>query len=247
MKRIHRKLFAFVLAASFIPGATVAQTEKAEKPKAYLVSNAHLDTQWNWDIQTTIREYVWNTINQNLFLLKKYPNYIFNFEGGVKYSWMKEYYPKQYEELKQYIKNGRWHITGSSWDANDVLVPSSESLIRNIMLGQTYYRNEFGTEGTDIFLPDCFGFGWTLPTVASHCGLIGFSSQKLGWRTNPFFADNKKIPYTFGKWVGVDGSTIMMAHGFDYNKKWELNEDLSNSKLLADRAKEHPLNEVFHY
>ena len=33
MKRIHRKLFAFVLAASFIPGATVAQTEKAEKPK----------------------------------------------------------------------------------------------------------------------------------------------------------------------------------------------------------------------
>ena len=176
MKRINRKLFAFVLAASLIPGATIAQTEKSEKPKAYVVSNAHLDTQWNWDIQTTIREYVWNTINQNLFLLKKYPNYIFNFEGGVKYSWMKEYYPKQYEELKQYIKDGRWHITGSSWDANDVLVPSSESLIRNIMLGQTYYRNEFGTEGTDIFLPDCFGFGWTLPTIASHCGpnCIGF-------------------------------------------------------------------------
>ena len=247
MKRIHRKLFAFVLAASFIPGASIAQTENAEKPKAYLVSNAHLDTQWNWDIQTTIREYVWNTIHQNLFLLKKYPNYIFNYEGGVKYSWMKEYYPQQYEELKKFIKEGRWHITGSSWDANDVLVPSAESLIRNIMLGQVYYRNEFGTEGTDIFLPDCFGFGWTLPTVASHCGLIGFSSQKLGWRTNPFFADNKKVPYTFGKWVGVDGSTIMMAHGFDYNKKWELNEDLSNSQLLADRAKEHPLNQVFHY
>ena len=68
MKRINRKLFAFVLAASLIPGATIAQTEKSEKPKAYMVSNAHLDTQWNWDIQTTIREYVWNTINQNLFL-----------------------------------------------------------------------------------------------------------------------------------------------------------------------------------
>ena len=144
MKRIHRKLFAFVLAASFIPGASIAQTENAEKPKAYLVSNAHLDTQWNWDIQTTIREYVWNTIHQNLFLLKKYPNYIFNYEGGVKYSWMKEYYPQQYEELKKFIQEGRWHITGSSWDANDVLVPSAESLIRNIMLGQVYYRNEFG-------------------------------------------------------------------------------------------------------
>ena len=47
-----------------------------------MVSDAHLDTQWNWDIQTTIKDYVWNTISQNLFLLKQYPEYIFNFEGA---------------------------------------------------------------------------------------------------------------------------------------------------------------------
>lgn len=69
-----------------------------------MVADAHLDTQWNWDIQTTIKEYVWNTISQNLFLLKQYPDYIFNFEGGVKYAWMKEYYPAQYEEMKKYIR-----------------------------------------------------------------------------------------------------------------------------------------------
>lgn len=92
---------------------------------------------------------------------------------------MKEYYPEQYEEMKKFIEEGRWHIAGSSWEASDVLVPSVEASIRNIMLGQTYYRQEFGKEGTDIFLPDCFGFGWTLPTIAAHCGLIGFSSQKL--------------------------------------------------------------------
>lgn len=68
-----------------------------------MVSDAHLDTQWNWDIQTTIKDYVWNTISQNLFLLKQYPEYIFNFEGAVKYAWMKEYYPAQYEEMKKFI------------------------------------------------------------------------------------------------------------------------------------------------
>ena len=78
--------------------------------KAYMVADAHLDTQWNWDVQTTIRDHIRNTLNQNLFLFKKYPNYIFNFEGGVKYAWMKEYYPLQYEEMKRYIANGRWHI-----------------------------------------------------------------------------------------------------------------------------------------
>ena len=167
------------------------QSNSTSQPKAYMVADAHLDTQWNWDVQTTINKYVWNTLNQNLFLLKHYPDYIFNFEGGVKYSWMKEYYPAQYEELKKYIKEGRWHIAGSSWEASDVLVPSVESSIRNILLGQTFYRQEFGKEGTDIFLPDCFGFGWTLPSIASHCGLIGFSSQKLDWREHPFYGDSK--------------------------------------------------------
>jgi alpha-mannosidase len=226
-------------------GSVMGQNE-ASKPKVYLVADAHLDTQWNWDIQTTISEYVWNTIYQNLFLLKKYPHYVFNFEGGVKYSWMKEYYPQEYEEMKKYITEGRWHISGASWDAGDVNVPSIESGIRNILLGQEYFRKEFGVESTDIFLPDCFGFGWTLPTIASHCGLIGFSSQKLGWRHNAFH-DGKKYPFTVGLWKGVDGSSIMMAHGFSYGQRWNLQEDLSNSRRLQGLMRESPLNVLYHY
>lgn len=141
-----------MVSALLMGGGTYAQNgAQAQKPKAYMVSDAHLDTQWNWDIQTTIKDYVWNTISQNLFLLKQYPEYIFNFEGAVKYAWMKEYYPAQYEEMKKFIESGRWHISGASWDATDTLVPSIESAIRNIMLGQNYYRKEFGVESTDIF------------------------------------------------------------------------------------------------
>lgn len=226
--------------------ASFAQTDKQDKKaKAYMVADAHLDTQWNWDIQTTINEYVWNTLSQNLFLLKRYPDYVFNFEGGVKYAWMKEYYPAQYEEMKQYIKNGRWHISGSSWDATDVLVPSTESFIRNVMLGQEYYRKEFGVESTDIFLPDCFGFGWTLPTIASHCGLIGFSSQKLDWRNHPFYGESKH-PFMIGMWQGVDGSSIMLAHGYDYGRRWR-DEDLSHSKHLLDISQRNPFNIAYRY
>ena len=226
-------------------GVLAAETPGQDQPTVYLVSDAHLDTQWNWDIQTTIKEYVWNTINQNLKLLEKYPNYVFNFEGGVKYAWMKEYYPREYELMKEYIKNGRWHICGASWDATDAIVPSIESAIRNVMLGQEYYRNEFGVESTDIFLPDCFGFGWTLPTVASHCGLIGFSSQKLGWRQNPFYGD-MKYPFNVGVWKGVDGSEIMMTHGYSYGHRWK-NEDLTENEMLKERTGENGLNVLFHY
>ena len=179
IKRILAKricLIAGTVLSVVIGGQLSAQTMIAKKAKVYAVADAHLDTQWNWDIQTTIKEYIWNTLNQNLFLLNRYPNYIFNFEGGVKYAWMKEYYPREYELMKAFVKAGRWHVSGASWDATDTLVPSTESFIRNIMLGQEFYRKELGIESSDIFLPDCFGFGWTLPTVASHCGLIGFSS-----------------------------------------------------------------------
>ena len=148
-----KKQIAVLVSALLMGGGTYAQNgAQAQKPKAYMVSDAHLDTQWNWDIQTTIKDYVWNTISQNLFLLKQYPE------------WMKEYYPAQYEEMKKFIESGRWHISGASWDATDTLVPSIESAIRNIMLGQDYYRKEFGVESTDIFLPDCFGLaGHFLP------------------------------------------------------------------------------------
>ncbi len=228
-------------------GMTLAiMPASAQQKKAYLVSDAHLDTQWNWDVQATIRSHIWNTMVQNFRLFEQYPDYIFNFEGAVKYAWMKEYYPLQYEQLKKYVAQGRWHIAGSSWDANEVILCSPESWIRNIALGQTYYRQEFNTEATDVFLPDCFGFPYTMPTLMAHCGLIGFSSQKLMWRTKPFYEGNKKYPFSVGLWQGVDGSKVMMVHGFDYGHKWR-DTDISKDEQLIREIGESPLNIAYRY
>ena len=219
---------------------------RAQERKAYMVANAHLDTQWNWDVQSTIRHHIKNTLTQNFLLFRQYPDYVFNFEGGVKYAWMKEYYPELYAELKQWVGRGRWHITGSSWDANETMVCSPEAWIRNILLGQTFYRQEFGKEGTDVFLPDCFGFPYTLPTLASHCGLIGFSSQKLAWRARPFYPGNKRYPFSLGLWKGVDGSQIMMVHGFGYSDRYE-DHDLSHNRRLWQETGESPLGIAYRY
>lgn len=217
-----------------------------ERSKAYLVSNAHFDSQWNWDVRRSITDYIPKTIDRNLFLLERYPDYIFNFEGGVKYAWMKEYFPEKYNLVKEYIRQGRWHVTGSTWDAADTNIPSPESFTRNILYGQHFFRKEFGVESTDIFLPDCFGFGWTLPTIAAHSGLVGFSTQKLMWRHRPFHG-NSKIPFEIGLWQGVDGSRIMLvADAHNYTTRWRY-EDLSESRYLKGIASGNPLNTVYHY
>ena len=224
----------------------LTSSSNAQERKAYMVANAHLDTQWNWDVQATIRHHIKNTLTQNFLLFRQYPDYVFNFEGAVKYAWMKEYYPSLYTELKQWIARDRWHIAGSSWDANETMVCSPEAFIRNILLGQTFYRQEFGREATDIFLPDCFGFPYTLPTLASHCGLIGFSSQKLAWRARPFYADGKRYPFSLGLWKGVDGSRIMMVHGFGYSDRYN-DHDLSHNQRLWLETGESPLGIAYRY
>lgn len=181
----------------------------AEKPVVYLVGNAHFDTQWRWDAKTSIRCFLRNTLMQNFKLFEEYPDYILNFEGADKYNWAKEYYPFLYTKLKGYVASGQWHLSGSCWDANDTNIPNPESAFRNIFYAEKFFENEFGRISTDIMLPDCFGFSYTLPTIASHCGLIGFSTQKLSWRNHPYYEDGSKLPFEFGRWIGIDGSSIL--------------------------------------
>lgn len=246
--------------------AFVLQAQE-KKYKAYLVSTAHFDNQWNWDIRESIDDYLPRTMVQNFWLFERFPNYVFNFESAQKYAWMKEYYPQEYEKVKQYIKADKWKIVGSTWEANDPNIPSSESFFRNILLGQEFYKNEFGKKSNDIYLPDCFGFGYTLPTIAVHCGLKGFSTQKLQWRKNVFYGklpktdsdnpfqkrtrvniENKyKIPFPIGLWEGLDGSRLMAvldAGGYGTSYYYD---DISKNQRIIDRAKQDPNKTAYSY
>ncbi|MBZ5589340.1 MAG: chitobiase/beta-hexosaminidase C-terminal domain-containing protein [Acidobacteriia bacterium] len=191
-----------VLAADVAAGADVPPLP-ATPPDVYVVATSHLDTQWRWTVQDTIDDFLPDTLRGNFALIEKYPGYAFSFEGAFRYMLAKEYYPKEYEQLKAYVKAGRWKVAGSWVDAVDTHVPSPESLIRQTLYGNGFFRREFGVTSRDVFLPDCFGFGFALPSVAAHAGLVAFSTQKLTWGTSI------KIPFDVGLWEGVDGSTLI--------------------------------------
>ena len=219
-----------LLLLSVVLLAAASADAQDKKGEVYMAANAHLDTQWLWTVQQTIGEYLPNTLYQNFHLMEAYPGYKFSFEGAVKYQWMKEYYPEAYEKVKAYVAAGRWYPSGG-WDANDWNVPSVESNIRNLLLGETFYKQEFGVKSIDIMLPDCFGFGYTLPAVAAHCGLYAFHTQKLQWRYKPFYEGGRKWPFEFGQWQGVDGSRILaVMNGGKYSSNFR--EDLTDDDEL---------------
>ena len=135
--------------------------------------------------------------------------------------------------MKEYIKNGRWNVCGSAFENGDTNIPSPEALFRNILFGNSYFDEKFGKRSVDIYLPDCFGFGWALPTIERHANLIGFTTQKLAW------GGAYGIPFDIGKWQGVDGSEVYASinpHDYYYTLKklrdWDfiLNKFKENEK-----------------
>ena len=192
----------------------------AKQPTLYAVGYAHLDTQWRWEYPQVIQEYLPKTMRNNFALFEKYPNYIFNFTGAYRYHLMKDYYPSDFERLKQYVAAGRWFPAGSSMDEGDVNSPNAESIIRQILYGNNWFRKEFGIASEEYMLPDCFGFPASLPSILAHAGIKGFSTQKLSssWQPAPHVGgpDSPEktpvgIPFNVGLWEGPDGRTVIAA------------------------------------
>ncbi len=214
-----------------------------EKKKIYTVATAHLDTIWSWDFETTVSKYIYNTLVDNFALFKKYPHYTFNFEGSYRYELMEEYYPELFNEMKGYIESGRWNVCGSSFENGDMNVPSPEALFRNILFGNSYFDKKFGKRSVDIYLPDCFGFGWALPSVAAHAHLMGFTTQKLAW------GSAYGVPFDIGVWKGVDGAEIYASvnpHDYYFTLKKLRDWDFVQKKLKENEKYGLDMTYIFH-
>jgi alpha-mannosidase len=237
MKPLKRFLIAILLQFFFLSGVT-AQTgiEVLNLPKVdlskdtvlYTIGYSHLDTEWRWDYQTTISKYVKSTLEDNFKLFEKYPHYVFNLSGANRYRMMKEYYPKEYQKLKEYVAANRWFPCGSSMEENDALVPSPESIIRQVLYGNDYFRKEFGKASSEYMLPDCFGFPASLPTILAHCGIKGFSTQKLSWGLAV------PLPFNIGSWIGPDSSSVTSVFN-PGSYGTEVKENLSQSPKWSKR------------
>ena len=221
---VKKKIYAFIFILSvFLVVSPEALTQNPVKNKVqYIVIGAHLDTEYEWTLKETINEYIPATLDGNFSLFEKYPGYIFNFEGAFRYNIIKELYPAKYEKLKYYVQKGNWSVNGAMWEAIDANLPSSESIIRQILYGNQFFEKEFGQRSIDVYLPDSPGYNAAFPSLLAHCGIKGFSTQKTyaSWLPQPVSAIPK--PFDIGVWEGVDGRSIVAClDPGDYTYGWK--------------------------
>jgi alpha-mannosidase len=220
LENAMRQSSTILLVCFLFLGSANAQTtqtpDQRKGPTLYTVGYAHLDTEWRWEYPQVINEYLPKTMKDNFTLFDKYPHYIFNFSGANRYRLMKEYHPADFAKLTQYVRLGRWFPAGSSMEEGDVNTPSAETIIRQILYGNNWFRKEFGKASAEYMLPDCFGFPASLPTILAHSGVKGFSTQKLvwgssapggGWESRENTPEG--TPFNVGVWIGPDGESVL--------------------------------------
>lgn len=167
-----------------------------------IIGHSHIDTAWLWPIAETWRKCA-RTFSSVLNLMEQYPEFKFVQSTPYQTSVIRERYPELYDRIKEKVKEGRWEPNGAMWVEPDCNVPSGESFVRQLLVGQNATREMFGYTSDTLWLPDVFGYSAALPQILKGCGVDYFCTTKLDWN------DTNRFPYDTFVWKGIDGSSVI--------------------------------------
>lgn len=174
------------------------------------IGHTHIDVAWLWTVAQT-KEKAQRSFSTVINMMKRYDDYKFMSSQPQLYQHVKDNDPQLYEEIKKRVKEGRWEVEGAMWLEADTNLISGESLIRQILHGKKFMKDEFGVESKILWLPDVFGYSAALPQILKKCGINQFFTTKIYWNeTNSF-------PYDTFMWQGIDGSEVFSSFIKEYN------------------------------
>jgi len=168
----------------------------------YSIGHAHIDLAWLWPVRETKRK-AGRTFSTALKLMEEYPDYKFGSSQPQMYEWVKENYPALYKKIKKAVKDKRWEVQGAMWVEPDMNITSGESLVRQCLYGKKFFKDEFGTDVRNLWLPDVFGYSAALPQILKKSGVDIFMTQKISWN------ETNKFPHHTFYWKGIDGTDIL--------------------------------------
>uniref|UniRef100_A0AAZ3P1X6 Alpha-mannosidase n=1 Tax=Oncorhynchus tshawytscha TaxID=74940 RepID=A0AAZ3P1X6_ONCTS len=189
----------------------------------HAMGHCHIDSAWLWPYEETIRKCArsWVTV---IRLMEKNPHMVFTCSQAQQFDWVKSWYPGLFSQIQHFVKKGQFIPVGGTWVEMDGNLPSGESMVRQFLEGQRFFKKEFGNYCKEFWLPDTFGYSAQLPQLMQSSGITRFLTQKLSWNLVNTFPHN-----TFF-WEGLDGSQVLthFPPGNSYEMKGKV-EDLVNT------------------
>ncbi len=170
--------------------------------RSIAIGHAHIDTAWLWPIRETRRKCV-RTFASATALMDDYPEYRFAASSAQHYAWVEESYPALFDRITERVERGQWLPIGGMWVEADMNLPSGESLVRQIVVGQRYFEEKFGQRCEEAWIPDVFGYPAGLPQVFAAGGMRRFVTQKMSWNKQ------NRFPHSTFWWEGLDGTRVL--------------------------------------
>jgi len=199
--------YASVAAAYAALKAGIAQAGHPLDVEIFAAGHAHLDVAWLWTVDQTRRKAgrTWYTV---IRLMEQFPEYHFTQSQPQLYDFVRRDYPELFEAIKQRVAEGRWEPIGGMWVEADCNLSGPEALVRQFLLGRSFFRKHFPrAESPVLWLPDVFGYAWTLPQLIKQAGLEYFFTIKIGW------SQYNRLPYDSFWWQGLDGTRVLTHFG----------------------------------
>jgi alpha-mannosidase len=192
--------------------------------KVIEAGNAHIDAAWLWPRSETI-DVVKRTFGTALQLMNEYPDYTYTQSAAQYTEWIADKYPKMNDEIRERVKEGRWEIVGGMWVEPDLNLPGGESLVRQLLVGQRYFQQQYGVTARIGWNPDSFGYNWQLPQIYKRSGMDYFVTQKMHWN------DMNQLPFRLFWWESQDGSKVLTYFPTSY-----VHDNVSPTRVSADFA-----------
>ena len=188
--------------------------------------NAHIDLAWLWPIAETKKK-IQRTFLTVLSLMER-RNLTFLQSMVTHYEFFKGLEPNLFLRIKKFVEEKKWVPVGGMMVESDCNLIGGESLVRQVLYGQRYFKEEFGKYCTIAWLPDSFGFTEQLPQIFSKSGFELFLTTKFTYN------DTTKFPHDLFKWKSPDGSEILAhSHMRTYSSEVDL-------KSVADTIERNP-------
>ncbi|WP_282936987.1 alpha-mannosidase [Paenibacillus sp. RC67] len=196
------EFYASVAAAAEQLREAVENLPKHHPVTVRCIGHTHIDVAWLWRLKHT-REKAARSFSTVLRLMEKFPDYVFLQTMPQLYDYIKTDYPDIYEQIKERVREGRWEAGGGMWLEADCNLTSGESLVRQLLYGTRFLKEEFGAECTYLWLPDVFGYSWALPQILRKSGISTFMTTKISWN------QYNRMPHDTFQWRGIDGTEIL--------------------------------------
>ncbi|WP_019637993.1 alpha-mannosidase [Paenibacillus fonticola] len=192
--------------------AAIDRMEKASPVEITCIGHTHIDVAWLWQLKHT-REKSARSFSTVMRLMEMFPEYIFLQTQPQLYEYVKNDYPELYEKIKDRVAEGRWEAGGGMWLEADCNLTSGESLVRQLLVGTRFLKQEFDVDCDYLWLPDVFGYSWSLPQILQKSGIRTFMTTKISWN------QYNRMPHDTFHWRGIDGTEVL-THFITTTEPW---------------------------